>query len=70
MMSRLAESVTVGQNLSSNPKSQGVRVTLKCGIREKGVQTLDVILLSLPRDTLVMVQKILEISQKRQNRET
>ena len=51
-------------------KALGVRVTLKCGTREKGVQTVDVILLSLPRETVVMVLKILEVSWKRQNRET
>ena len=32
-------------------QAQGVRVTLKCGTGEKGVQTPDVILLSLPRET-------------------
>ena len=31
--------------------AQEVRVTLKCGTGEKGVQTPDVILLSLPRET-------------------
>ena len=56
-MSRLAESLPVGQNPSSNPKARGVRVTLKCGTREKGVQTPDAILLSLPREIVALVQK-------------
>ena len=69
MLLRLAESVTVGQNPSSNPKARGVRVTLNCGTREKGVQTPDFILLSLPRETVVLVQKSLEVTQERQTRE-
>ena len=48
----------------------GIRVVLKCGTGEKGVQTPDVILLSLPRETVVLVQKSLEVSQKRLPRET
>ena len=70
MLSRLAERISVGQNPSSNLKARGVRVTLKCGTGEKEVQTPDVILLSLPRETVVMVQKILEVYQTRQTRET
>ena len=60
----------MGQDPSSNPKAREVRVSLKCGTREKRVQTPDVILLSLPRETVVMVQKSLEVSQERQTRET
>ena len=70
MLSRLAQRVSVGQNPSSNPKARGVRVTLKCGTGEKGVQTPDVILLNLPLETVVKVQKSLEVSQKRQTRGT
>ena len=69
MLLRLAESVTAGQNPSSNNEAQGVRVALKCGTREKGVQSSDVLPLSLPRETVVLGQKSLEVSQKRQTRE-
>ena len=69
MLPRLAERVPVGQNPLSNPEAWRVRATLKCGTKEKGVQTLDVLPLSLPRETAVMVQKSLEATQKRQTRE-
>ena len=68
MMLRLARNVTVGQNPSSNPEARGVRVALKFVTGEKGVQTPDVILSSLPRETVVLVQS-LEVSQKLQTRE-
>ena len=38
-------SVSLGQNSSSNPKTWGVRDTLKCELAKKEVQTLDVVLL-------------------------
>ena len=69
MLPHLAERVFVGQNPLSNPIAWRVRVTLKCRTREKGVPTPDAILLSLPRDTVVLVQKSLQVSQKRQTRE-
>ena len=37
-----------GTDPSSNPKARRVRAALKCGTREKGVQTPDVFPLSLP----------------------
>ena len=58
MLPRLAESVIVGQNLSSNPEAWGVDVTLKCGTGEQRVQTLDVVLLCLAREAVVLVQKV------------
>ena len=49
MLLRLAESVIVRQKiLRVTTKAQRVRLALKCGIREKGVQTPDVLPLSLP----------------------
>ena len=67
------ESVSVGQNHSSNTqKSQGVQETLKRGTEKKEIQNPDGILFSMPRETesMVMFQKILEVSQKRMPRET
>ena len=69
MLPRLAERVLVGQNPLSNREAWRVRAVLKCGTREKGVQTLDVLPLSLPRETAVTGQKSLEATQKRQTRE-
>ena len=42
-------SVSLGQNYSSNPKTQGVRDTLKCEPGKKEVQTPNVVLLSESR---------------------
>ena len=67
-VSRHSESV--GQNSSSNPKSPGYKRALKSGTGKKGVQTPDIILFSQPWETVSMAQKILEVSQKRQPRET
>ena len=52
------------------PKARGVRHTLKCGAGKKEVQTQDVVLFSMPRETESMEQKILEVFQKRKPRET
>ena len=71
MLSSLAEQCICGtQSFRVFLNAWGVRLTLKCGTGEKGVQTPDVMLLSLTRETVVMVQKILEVYQKRQTRET
>ena len=51
-------------------KALGVRDTLKCGLGKKEVQTPDVILFSMPRETESTAQKNLEVSQKRKLRET
>ena len=51
-------------------KPRGVQETLKCGLGKKEVQNPDGILFSMPRETESMVQKILEVSQKRMPRET
>ena len=51
-------------------QARGVRVTLKCGVREKGVHPPDIILSSLPRESVVMVQKCLGVPWKRRTRET
>ena len=62
--------VSVGQDYSSNPESPGVRETLKCGHGKKEVRNPDGILFSMPRETESMVQKFLEVSQRRKLRET
>ena len=49
MLPRHAERLSVGQNPLSNPEAWRVRATLKCGTREKGVQTPDVLPLSCLR---------------------
>ena len=52
------------------PKARGVQETLKFGPGKKEMQNPDGILFSMPRETESMVQKILEVSQKRNPRET
>ena len=51
-------------------KALGVQETLKCGPGKRELQNPDGILFSMPRETESMVQKILEVSQKRMPRET
>ena len=60
----------MGQNPSSNPKSPESTSYSQVWNREKVVHTPDVSLLSLPRETVVLVQKILEVFQNCQTRET
>ena len=49
---------------------QEVQETLNCGLGKKEVKNLDGILFSMSRETERMVQKILDVSQKRMHRET
>ena len=65
------QGVSVGEKIIRvTLKAWGVQEILKCGPGKKKVQTLEVVLFSMPRETESMTQKILEVSQKRKPRET